>query len=161
MSFPALASTRLAIGTLPCALAFALLGACSGAPETDRAATDEQPAQLFSQEERIAARALSIGNRGIMEEAESPYQQAVECSGAIAALAERFRQAGGLTSEQLAIVDQAKAVYDRRMQLLAGQARQADQDTGPDQPSSAEDSPEPGARALLAVGCIQRLAQAG
>lgn len=144
---------------LPSALFLAvMLAGCSAAQDSERTApSTEEPAPQFSDEDRLAARALSISNRD-MQETGSPYDQAMACSSAIAALEERLRQADMITDEQLDVIGQAKAVYDRRIRTLADQASAAG--TGEDLQQAVLDNP-PGGQALQAIGCIQRLAEAG
>lgn len=145
---------------LPCTLALALLAGCSGAQESDQGAgVSQEQVRQFSNEERLAARALSIGSRSAAPQSGNPYEQAVTCSSAIEALADRLRQSDALTSEQLQIVEQAKAVYDRRIRSLTDQASAAGTAVGED-PLQAVDNP-PRGEALQAIGCIQNLAEAG
>ncbi len=146
--------------TLQGALAL-LLVACSSPEETTQTPPGEEPARQFSAAERAAAQALSIGNRGTMPEAASPYEQALACSQAIESITERFRQSGALTEQQMQAVDQAKALYDRRAQLLASQADRSADESPTDPRDAAQDSPAPREQALLAMGCLQELDATG
>jgi hypothetical protein len=137
-----------------------MLAGCSAAQDSERTApSTEKPARQFSDEDRLAAQALSISNRNTGQEAGSPYDQAMACSSAIAALEEMLRQADTMTEEQLDVIGQAKGVYDQRIRLL-GQIDAAGATPGEDLQQAPQDTPA-GGKALEAIGCIQRLAEAG
>lgn len=146
---------------LPCVLALvALLQGCSEPQEA--AQVPEPGAQSvhhFSEEDQLAARALSISNRGAVQESDTPYAHALACSSAIEALTDRLRQSDTLTAEQLRVVEQAKAVYDRRARLLRTQMEAANPAARETLQQIPEEIP-PGGRALQAIGCLQKLAEA-
>src|SRR5690606_5557561 len=91
---------------LPCALTLvALLQGCSGPQEAAQVREPAaQSARQFSEEDQLAARALSISNRGAVQESGTPYAQALACSSAIEALTDRLRHSDTLTAEQLRVV---------------------------------------------------------
>jgi len=133
-----------------------LVVSCSSPQESAQTPLDENALPQFSEEDRLAAQVLSIANRGRMPEAPSPYEQALACSQAIETIVERLRQSGALTDQQMQAVEEGKLIYERRAQLLRGQADPAAGNVQAEF-SNARGSPTLRDQTLFAMGCLQEL----
>lgn len=107
-----------------------LVVACTEAEPSRFANEQFEPGESASAEEMQAARNLSLVDSGNTTEG-SPLEKAQRCSVAIGTLAERVETLGTLSGEQMQVLTDAKAVYDRRVSSEAA---------GSGQP--AEDAPE-------------------
>lgn len=158
---PTIASKSILRATSVLFLALVLSAACSDGGDAAAAPpagdTPQEPAREFSEADRRAARALSIGSGTTVEETDSAYAQALLCTNAISVLIDRFRESGGVTAEQLQAVEQAGALYDRQLRSLAGGERRTPDDVTRDLERTAADNPEIAANARIALGCLQRL----
>lgn len=134
------------------------LSASCSAPAADGPVTDGMSgAKQFSEDDRRAARALSIGNVRTVAMTDNPLDQAVLCSLAIGEIAERMQTSGmGLTQEQIEAVIMAKKIYDRRA-IAAARTKPADA-IQTARARIAEANPEPSARAQTAIACLRQLA---
>lgn len=141
------------------ALALIILASCGESPKADPVG-EEHPGRQFSAQDKAIARALSLGSRSKIQEESTPYDQAVACRVAIESIGERLRQLDTVTSDQIRAVDQAEALYDRRIQVLASAADKSNGDISADIQARAEVDTDQGAQALRAIDCLRNLEQA-
>lgn len=130
----------------------ALLPSCSSGSTRD-ADSSTEAATEFTQDDKRAARALSLTNAGTTERTDDPQEQARLCSSAIEALRVRLRDSAVLSDEQMLALGEAKAIYDRRIRGVVASASEA----ANDQPEQAEGDASPAEQARLAIGCLQDL----
>ena len=145
--------------TLACVLALALLASCSQGDsfgQTATATANGSPAS-FGEQDRLAARKLSIGSSTAFAAAAEPYEQALLCRSAIAAIGDRFRQSGTLGETQVRAIEQAEALYDRQLQTLGSRQGKSQGAVQRDLEQARQDGPEIGEQARLAITCLQRL----
>lgn len=69
----------------------------------------------FSSADKAAARALSLGDERSLEKLKEPGAQAAACSRAIGEIAAKLREAGGISAEQIAVLDRARQIYEDRI----------------------------------------------
>jgi len=142
---------------LACVLSLALLTSCSeGESFEEMTALADQPGN-FSEQEKLAAQKLSMGNSTALDAASGPYEESVLCRSAIEALAERFREMGGPGETQVRAIEQAAAIFDRRLETFGSREGKSDAAIRRDLQQAREGGPEIGAQAQLAVTCLQRL----
>lgn len=134
-----------------------MLMSCSGATGEDRSTESRTQAREFSQEDKAAARALSIGNASAIEEAASPYAQALLCRNAIEKLAAQFRQTEGLSDEQIQGIEQVQALYDRRVRLLSGPESKSSENLSHDLDQPTADNSESKTNGRVAIACLRQL----
>lgn len=104
-------------------------------------------------EERQAARALSLIDSGQIT-AIDPYEKARQCSVAIGVLTESVEGLGTFTPEQIRVLDDARAVYDRRMRLEASGSEQPPPSTPEAQEQENSQTAE---QARGAIACLREL----
>jgi hypothetical protein len=152
---PAMKTTTL------CVVALALASLCAGCSNGDVAQRSaEKPARQFSEQERLAARALSIGQVNSVTHAASPYARAVLCKNGLDVIARRLRNASVLSVQQQQLMQQAQAYFDRQVHALAQQQGVSATDVGKDLRQAAEEHADDEENARIAVACVQGLQQA-
>lgn len=93
-----------------------LAGACSqSGPEVqrDRRAQAAAAATRFTPREVQAARKLSLAGDQLLAEA-SEYERALRCHKALISMDQTLRKTGSVTGEQLALLQQARDLFERR-----------------------------------------------
>ena len=158
-------SVRLA---LTCALCLPVLVACSDKPGSDPTILGKvlggAPADVavadaaaFSEQEKRAARMLSMGSSADVETTSSLYEQALRCRTAIEIVGARFLQAGAQGEAQSGAIAQATAILDQRLRAQAALEDKSDaavrRDLG-QQVRAADDLP---AQGQVLIACLQRL----
>ncbi len=142
-------------------IAMSLVAACSPADTSDPSIGLEQIERAFSDEERRAALALSIGDNARIASVEGAYDRALLCSNAIDSITAQVREAGALTSEQLRVMDQAGTIFANRLRRMAeGEGKSAVDIAGDLRRMEAEDE-QPGGNARVAIACLQQLQRSG
>lgn len=143
-----------------CAIfALSSLAACS--PDADIADEPATEQRVFSEEDQRIARALSIGNSRAVANADSPYARALLCRHGMDVLADRFREASGLSEQQRQGIEQAQTYFDEELRALAQDEGKTPAELDSDLAQVAEDNPDPGEAARIAIGCLQRLQETG
>lgn len=142
--------------SISCALA-TVLTACSGNPSAGSIAVPQESTRQFSQADKDAARALSLGNNSTVAKAGTPYAQAILCSAAIESVAARFRGSGSLSEQQMHLIAEAKGIYDRRSREIAKGEGMSDNDIQRDVQQAAAENSDLGDNARAALACLQRL----
>lgn len=141
------------------AAAAAVLGSSCG--QSGRLVDPEEPGSIgfpmpgkFSDDDKRAARSLSVANYTALETAAGPFERASLCSAAIGSIIEKFRETSASSNAQMQAFEQLKAYYDRRKASLKPKARD-----GPDpgRPAASEMPPTPGDQGRIAIACIRTL----
>ncbi len=147
----------LSTAPLSALAALSFLSACSPNPQAPSPAFDEKE---FSEEDKRAARALSISNNQAVMEATNPYARALLCRNGIDGLAERFQQARGpMMEEQQQAMEQARAYFDEQLRLLAEREGKSEAELNDDLEETGQQHADPGENAQIAVACLRRLQQ--
>lgn len=138
-------------------LCSSMLMGCSG----KKPDVEPQPGDLqreFSEQEKRAARALSISNIELAARAEEePYAQALLCRHGLAELAGFIDESAGLNGEHEEALRQAEALYDQRLRDLAGASGKPSGDIPRDLERTAQENPNRAANVRTAVACLQEL----
>jgi hypothetical protein len=122
---------------MTCGLCLTVLVACSAESGSDPAATGAvlggsaadvavADGTVFSEQEKRAARMLSMASGGSVETASSPYQQALRCRTAIETVGARFREAGAQGETQSRAIAQATAILEQRLRAQAVLEKKSD-----------------------------------
>lgn len=130
-----------------------LATACSSEQPSDLMDEQLEASRDISAEERQAARALSLVDSGQIT-AVDPYEKARQCSVAIGALTSSVEGLGTFSPEQVQVLADAKAVYDRRMRSEGSGAEQLSQDSPQPQDEEGSDTAE---QARTAIACLREL----
>lgn len=140
-------------------IAATILASCSGERQSQRLAISKGGAREFSQQDKVVAQALSLGNDSTVEGAEGPYAEALLCSGAMDALVGHLSESGGASNEVVEALRQAQDLYDRRLRSLASSEGKSQNDLRRDLQRAASEDVALSANARVALGCIKKLQQ--
>jgi hypothetical protein len=139
-----------------CGLLAALaLTSCSRGGGDEAPLAAERQIREFSQQDKLAARSLSLASKNIVEQANGSYAQALLCNLAIDTIAERLRGAGSLGATQLNELAEAESQFDRRLRALGKQENKSEADIRNDLERAAADNPDASANARVALACLQ------
>jgi hypothetical protein len=156
MTFPPPAP-RAALRAGTCfALALSVLGCTQASDDPGVAAAREKPAS-FTEEDKRAAMALSIGSGVDPGGNTSPYEQALRCSLAFRELSTRFADLGAAAEQQGRAMAQAEAMFDQRLERAAAQAGRSARQIADDRAKLDAELPEGTERARIAIACIREL----
>ena len=145
---------------LPLVLLPVLLASCSGG-DHEAPPVREETTPEFSQADKVAAQTLSLGSANLPASADQdPYSKTLLCHNALEVLVTRIRSATTLSDEQSQAIDQAQALYERRLQAQALQVGKSSSEIREDLQKVQEEYPDAGANARMAIGCLRDLAQA-
>ena len=128
-------------------IALGVLGACSSDSTPVENIEDQQ--QVFSEDDRRVARALSVGTNDLNTSL-SPQFRATLCSLALEAIEERMQ--GALSEAQQQAFAQAQSLY--RQRARAGVSQEERRTTLSEAEASYPDQSE---RARFAISCLQDL----
>lgn len=138
--------------------ALSLLSACSSNQQPAPPPADDKQ---FSEEDKRAARALSISNNEAITDAASPYARALLCNNGIETLAERFQGARGpMMDQQRQAMEQARAYFGDQLRLLAEREGKSEAELNSDMEEAAEQHADPAENAQIAIACLRRLQEA-
>lgn len=141
---------------LPAAILVLMFSGCSR-PSSSLDQSAQVASRSFSDDDRRAARSLSIGNVGALESLTSPFEQALLCSLALEEMIGRVGESGiAIPDAQKKVLDQARRIYERRASEGAQEAEAGLQEA---RQRIKDRYPEPAQRAQISVGCLQKLAQ--
>lgn len=142
------------------AIALSLAGSLAGCNSAEAPLPGEpDPAsQTGNAQDMRAAQSLSIGSVRALDEDNGPYVQALRCSMALDAINERFAESGGFSDEQMRLLREAQAIYERQFAQLGAQDNKSREDMRGDLDAQAERIPELSTRGQIAIGCLRRLA---
>ena len=136
----------------------ALLPMACDVPSQPRRGGETEPSRAtYSNEERRAAQALSLGNDPTLTTESSPYQRALICSDALAALNRRFRTSAQMTSSVQTSMLQVEVLFDRQLERLGREQNKSTEEVASDRAQQAARGTDDGAKARIALGCIREL----
>lgn len=134
-----------------------LLAACS----TDESAPvpGEMPEQAreFSDEDKQAALALSVGNVQALSAEMSAYNRALSCSIALDSVHAQLSEGGQLDPAMLNAIEQVRTVYNNRVRQLGSAENMSLADIAADRLQRAEEMTEPSERGQVAIGCLRAM----
>lgn len=138
---------------IPCAVMAlsCLISGCSDSQSTSSGNLNPKNAREFSEADKRAAKALSIGDEQTLAKSEDTGSLGEVCSAAIAGITEKLRLSGSLSDAQLGALAQAQAYYER--QIITKKT--------PDSDDAAEPTPDEGAEnpaddPRVAIACLRR-----
>jgi hypothetical protein len=139
-------------------LCLSLPAGCSDDAQTAEPLPQDRPRE-FSEEEKRAARALSISNTEVLAAAETPYAQALLCRHGITEVRRVMSETAGLRGEQKKALSQAEALFDRRLRDLVRSTGKSPGDIPADLGRTADENPDQSANVRTAMACLQKLQQ--
>lgn len=149
---------------LASAIVLAALSACS-AQEARRDPSAEPPPRDFSEEDKAAARALSIANstriaeNSLLNDEDDPYMQALICRNSLQGLVELLRTSGAISDTQINAIEETIALFHRRAAALGESAGKTPANIEQDLRKIEQNSYGTEARGKTALACLQRLKQ--
>ncbi len=137
-------------------LSLALVVSCSDGPASGLVNEQFETERDASAEDMQAARTLSLVEGGNIAGGD-PYEKAQRCSVAIGALAEGVEGLGTFSPEQIQVLVDAKAVYERRMRSEASGREQPSQGTLEETPQQDPERSQIAEQARGAIECLREL----
>lgn len=142
----------LAISVLLVPLLLAACGSSEPAPVPGEMADQ---AREFSEEDKQAALALSIGNVQALSTETSPYERALSCSIALESVYAQLSESGQLDTAMVNAIEQVRTMYNNRVQQLGSAENKSTADIAAERLQRAEEIPEPSERGQIAIGCLR------
>ena len=144
----------LAISVIFVPLLLAACGSSEPAP-VHREMADQ--AREFSEEDKQAALALSVGNVQALSAETSAYDRALSCSIALESVSTQLSESGQLDPAMVNAIDQVRTVYNNRVQQLGSAENKSTADIAAERLQRAEEIPEPRERGQIAIGCLRAM----
>ncbi len=114
-------------------------------------------ARQFSDEDKRAAVALSVGSVQALSAETSAYIRSLSCSIALDSLYAQMSEGGQLDPAMLNAVEQVRTVYNSRVQQLGAAESKSSADIAADRQQRAEEIPEQRERGQIAIGCLRAM----
>lgn len=136
-----------------------LLAACGsneGAPAGEKMS---EQGREFSEADKQAALALSIGNVRALSADTSGYDRSLSCSIALQSVYAQFSESGQLDTPMVKAVDQVRASYDQQVQELGSAENKSAAEIAADRQQRAEEISDQSERGQIAIGCLRAMAQ--
>jgi len=114
-------------------------------------------AREFSEEDKQAALALSVGNVQALSAETSAYDRALSCSIALESVSTQLSESGQLDPAMVNAIDQVRTVYNNRVQQLGSAENKSTADIAAERMQRAEEIPEPRERGQIAIGCLRAM----
>lgn len=114
-------------------------------------------AREFSDKDKEAALALSIGNVQALSAETSAYDRALSCSIALQSVYSQLSESGQLDTVTVNSIDQVRTAYDNRVQQLGSAENKSTADITADRVRRADEIPEPKERGQIAIGCLRAM----
>ena len=114
-------------------------------------------AREFSEEDKQAALALSVGNVQALSAETSAYDRALSCSIALESVSAQLSESGQLDPAMVNAIDQVRTVYNNRVQQLGSAENKSTADIAAERMQRAEEIPEPRERGQIAIGCLRAM----
>ena len=134
-----------------------LLAACSSGEPAPAPGETPDRAREFSEEDKRAALALSIGNVQALSAETSAYDRAQTCSIALESVYAQLSESGQLDTAMINAIDQVRTVYNNQVQQLGSAENKSTADIAADRLQRAEEIPEPSERGQIAIGCLRAM----
>jgi hypothetical protein len=150
-------ATVISNGFIRAAFLLSFLAGCSNSDAGDPSPTRTRTPVEFSEQDKIAARALSIGNSDAMENADSPYARALLCRNGMMVLSKHFDNFAALGQQQRQAVRRADAYFDRQLQALGSSQGKSKSDIAEDLQQMNLDNSDLSLNARIALGCLRGL----
>lgn len=133
-----------------------LASACGTATQRSPAEHETAAKRSFSDEEKRAAQALSIGIGASQQPDLTPYERALRCRIAFDLLVDRLDQLGENSAQRRALVD-AVGLFDQRLSRAGAEANKAPPDIAEDIAKQRTQMAGGVDDARLAIGCIREI----
>ncbi len=120
----------------------------------------EKPEQgrEFREEDKRAALALSLGSVQALSAETSAYERSLSCSIALESVSARLSDSGNLDPTMLLAIDQARTVYNNRVQQFGTAENKSSAEIAADRLQRAQEIPEQSERGQIAIGCLRAMA---
>jgi transposase-like protein len=117
-----------------------------------------EQARKFSDEDKRAALALSVGNVQALSAEMSAYSRSLSCSIALESVYAQLSGGDQLGPAMVSAVEQVRTVYNNRVQQLGAAENKSTADIAADRQQRAEEMPEQRERGQIAIGCLRAMA---
>lgn len=139
-----------------CVVAAALVTGCSPPQGTRDQTLPERSTKTFSQADKLAARALSIGNTGQLNAVNDTYVEALMCHNATVILRDYFRKSGMTDPQQVATLAAATEFFDSQVQDLKTDKGRTDAQLAEDRRQITAKYPDVPANAQIFMACVTK-----
>lgn len=116
---------------------------------------------VFSDEDKIAARALSVGDKQALEHADSDYARAILCKHNVSIALKFMSEANSLSNEQMQAVGQLELYLDQQIQRLGNEEGKTTDEISADLELLSEDGQANAENMRVAMACLRRMQEAG
>lgn len=134
-----------------------LLASCGSAEPAPASGQMPDRAREFSQADKQAALALSIGNVQALSAETSAYDRSLLCSIALESIYTQLSESGQLDTAMVNAIDQVRTVYNNRVQQLGAAENKTTSEIAAEREQRAEEIPEQSERGQLAIGCLRAM----
>jgi hypothetical protein len=136
-----------------------LTAGCDTGPDREAYVGSASATQrVISSEERQAARALSLGNLGMMDATTAPYNRAMLCVIALEAVSQRIGQLGAPSDDApnyTALINQSIARYTREVDAIGKREGKLPDQIARDRRQHEMQIPSLSARGQIAINCLR------
>ncbi|WP_454598021.1 hypothetical protein [Qipengyuania sp. SM2507] len=144
----------LKIGLIFVPLLLAACGTNESAPVPGKV---PEQAREFSDEDKQAALALSIGNMQALSAETSAYDRSLACSIALESVNAQLSESGQLDTAMVRAIEQVRMVYNNRVLQLGAAEGKSTADIAADRRQRAEEISEQSERGQIAIGCLRAM----
>lgn len=134
-----------------------MLAACGTDEPAPVPGEGPEQAREFSDEDKQAALALSVGNVRALSAEMSPYSRSLSCSIALDAVHAQLSEGGQLDPAMVNAIEQVRTVYDNRVQQLGSAENKTPADIAAERLQRVEEMTEPSERGQIAIGCLRAM----
>jgi hypothetical protein len=134
-----------------------LLASCGSADPAPAPGQMPDRAREFSQADKQAGLALSIGNVQALSAETSAYDRSLLCSIALESIYTQLSESGQLDTAMVNAIDQVRTVYNNRVQQLGAAENKTTSEIAAEREQRAEEIPEQSERGQLAIGCLRAM----
>ena len=134
-----------------------LLTGCGQSDASDLPGYATQDPAQFGEEQKQAARALSIGAAKVASSGQDPYGQAINCAVSLATVSDHLSSGDEALPAQLQAIGEAARIYETRLTRLGQEAGKSAGEIASDK--AEQESAERDLRddAQFAIGCLRKL----
>ena len=133
------------------------LAACGDTDPSELPGVMASSSESFSEEQKDAARALSVGNQSMTTIGDEPYERAIACTNALDELIAVAGEAGFFSEVQLSAAEEVRQVYYNRALEFGAEQNKSSRNVNVDLQGAASAAEQTENRSLIAIGCIRNL----
>lgn len=134
-----------------------MLAACGTDEPAPVPGSMPEQAREFSDEDKQAALALSVGRVRALSAEMSAYSRSLSCSIALDAVHAQLSEGGQLDPAMVNAIEQVLTVYNNRVRELGSAENKSPADIAVDRLRRAEEMTQPSERGQIAIGCLRAM----